>query len=544
VHGAGFLHGTNRSHFAVHGASISELHAAMSEVFGCGEQSNSSRLPGIRSSIEPIWRAIPKNQKGLVQWRLLRYVAHRYFMKQSSLMVRGFEPSKMVNESNLGSAHVLDSKLPSIAEKLMTGREAIDGFSIDDAVAMIAVLEQLIFDSESFLLESLYQQMGASISDRMSHKALSKLMEEYLIHWMFASDPDTFKEIMQNRALLSEAVNHWDETRDLVAGMVKSMEFSQQRNPSTGHSNAAMAQSYSFDDAHHVAGQLTRSFASYWETECQTIKGALVDMDTSGTGRVWLKDFYSSNKDGVWHFGESESYLRDLGALDDSSWRGPQVIIPNYMQAASNCIISNANYNMCCMNECESILGDIEMAIGAPVATVDQILQLVANMTNFDDQPVRVDTGLSLQLQSIGEVHGNTVPLHGRLFAQWLHYMFPRECAFPHRSGTVVALTPVERGDDSLASQDEVEKHASAKMISDEAVNAELDAMSQWTEDEELMVDYSIHMHTPWGRKKPMISGVVVLLVALFVALALKLPGQKAAAVITGPDHNGKLHFV
>jgi len=543
VHGAGFLHGTNRSHFAVHGASISELHAAMSEVFGCGEQSNSSRLPGIRSSIEPIWRAIPKNQKGLVQWRLLRYVAHRYFMKQSSLMVRGFEPSKMVNESNLGSAHVLDSKLPSIAEKLMTGREAIDGFSIDDAVAMIAVLEQLIFDSESFLLESLYQQMGASISDRMSHKALSKLMEEYLIHWMFASDPDTFKEIMQNRALLSEAVNHWDETRDLVAGMVKSMEFSQQRNPSTGHSNAAMAQSYSFDDAHHVAGQLTRSFASYWETECQTIKGALVDMDTSGTGRVWLKDFYSSNKDGVWHFGESESYLRDLGALDDSSWRGPQVIIPNYMQAASNCIISNANYNMCCMNECESILGDIEMAIGAPVATVDQILQLVANMTNFDDQPVRVDTGLSLQLQSIGEVHGNTVPLHGRLFAQWLHYMFPRECAFPHRSGTVVALTPVERGDDSLASQDEVEKHASAKMISDEAVNAELDAMSQWTEDEELMVDYSIHMHTPWGRKKP-ISGVVVLLVALFVALALKLPGQKAAAVITGPDHNGKLHFV
>lgn len=544
MHGAGFLHGTNRSHFAVHGASISELHAAMSEVFGCGEQSNSSRLPGIRSSIEPIWRAIPKNQKGLVQWRLLRYVAHRYFMKQSSLMVRGFEPSKMVNESNLGSAHVLDSKLPSIAEKLMTGREAIDGFSIDDAVAMIAVLEQLIFDSESFLLESLYQQMGASISDRMSHKALSKLMEEYLIHWMFASDPDTFKEIMQNRALLSEAVNHWDETRDLVAGMVKSMEFSQQRNPSTGHSNAAMAQSYSFDDAHHVAGQLTRSFASYWETECQTIKGALVDMDTSGTGRVWLKDFYSSNKDGVWHFGESESYLRDLGALDDSSWRGPQVIIPNYMQAASNCIISNANYNMCCMNECESILGDIEMAIGAPVATVDQILQLVANMTNFDDQPVRVDTGLSLQLQSIGEVHGNTVPLHGRLFAQWLHYMFPRECAFPHRSGTVVALTPVERGDDSLASQDEVEKHASAKMISDEAVNAELDAMSQWTEDEELMVDYSIHMHTPWGRKKPMISGVVVLLVALFVALALKLPGQKAAAVITGPDHNGKLHFV
>ena len=27
------------------------------------------------------------------------------------------------------------------------------------------------------------------------------------------------------------------------------------------------------------------------------------------------------------------------------------------------------------------------------------------------------------------------IPLHARLFAQWLHHAYPRECSFPHASG-------------------------------------------------------------------------------------------------------------
>jgi len=546
VSGAGFLHGTKRNHFALHGASISEINLAIGEVFGCGEQSNPSHLPAIKRSIEPIWIAIPKNQKGLVEWRLLRYVAHRYFMKESNFMVRGFEPTQVVNESNLGAAHVLDSKMPSVADKLMSGRKNTEGFSLDDTVAMIAVLEQLIFDSESSVLESLYQKRDTPISARISHNELEELMEEYLIHWMFSYDEETMTEILNSRGSAEEFVNHWHATLGLVQGMVKSMELSRQRAPATGQGNAILTRSYSFDDAHEVVGLLTRSFGSYWETECQATKQALVDMDTSGTGRVLLKDFYGSNLDGEWRFAESESYLRDIGALDDSSLRGPQVIIPNYMQAASNCIVSNSNYNVCCRNECEDILGDIEVAVGAPIANVDQILRLIGNMSSSSDQSIRVDAMLASQLQHIADVHGNQVPLHGRLFAQWLHYMFPRECAFPHRAGTVSALTPVERGDDSIASQDEVERQASASIPSDElAANAELDAMSQWTEDEELLVDYPMRMHTQRDRHGLLLTGSVVVLLALAViAVALRSLGYQTAVSIGRPEQNGKPHFV
>merc|ERR1719352_1753128 len=105
------------------------------------------------------------------------------------------------------------------------------------------------------------------------------------------------------------------------------------------------------------------------------MKSSLVAMDKSNTGRVPLSKFYGSAMDSEWRFSESEQYLRELGALDETSrWRGKQVIIPNYLQAASNCIVSTPHYLVCCQNHCESLLGEIDLAIGAPMASPSEIL--------------------------------------------------------------------------------------------------------------------------------------------------------------------------
>merc|ERR1719382_1879751 len=112
------------------------------------------------------------------------------------------------------------------------------------------------------------------------------------------------------------------------------------------------------------------------------MKATLVEMDTLGTGRVPLSKFYGNGLDEDWRFGESEAYLRVLGALDETSWRGKQVIIPNYIQAASNCIISSRHYLVCCANDCEALLDDIESALGAPSAEPAQILEVVGNTSS------------------------------------------------------------------------------------------------------------------------------------------------------------------
>merc|ERR1719161_1002286 len=48
------------------------------------------------------------------------------------------------------------------------------------------------------------------------------------------------------------------------------------------------------------------------------------------------------------------------------------------------------------------------------------------------------------RLDEIASKHEDKIPLHGRLFAQWLHFVFPHECPFPHKSGTVSPKTPGE----------------------------------------------------------------------------------------------------
>ena len=86
--------------------------------------------------------------------------------------------------------------------------------------------------------------------------------------------------------------------------MIRSMEFAQQRVPTRGH-GSGLARRYSFDNVHQAVGSITKTFASFWETECQAIKTSLVALDKTGTGRIPLSDLYSANSDGASRAGES-----------------------------------------------------------------------------------------------------------------------------------------------------------------------------------------------------------------------------------------------
>merc|ERR1719310_2702564 len=68
------------------------------------------------------------------------------------------------------------------------------------------------------------------------------------------------------------------------------------------------------------------------------------------------------------------------------------------------------------------------------------------------------------RLDEVAAHHDGKVPLHGRLFAQWLHYAFPQDCPYPHVAGTVKPETPLRYEDtggvdSTVATDDEVELH-------------------------------------------------------------------------------------
>jgi len=153
------------------------------------------------------------------------------------------------------------------------------------------------------------------------------------------------------------------------------------------------------------------------------------------------------------------------------------------------------------------------------------VLRVAETLTNGDDDRAKLDDSLRSQLQRIANTHSGKVPLHGRLFAQWLHYAFPRECPFPHMTGTAAARTPMQFGESFAVSQDEVSKQLADDAIKKdlgEAVTGNASAeqwqMSQWSEEEELLGDYSTQLREPWCTSKSLMAGgsIIAALVGLF----------------------------
>merc|ERR1719198_891526 len=109
---------------------------AMGSMLGCGGQPDRGQIKAITSVLTPMWRTLPKSYDRIDR-RSLRYLVHRYFMKTSSLMIRGFEPTRSVNESHWGVADILSQMVPAYVETVFESQHAKQkGFDLADAVDM------------------------------------------------------------------------------------------------------------------------------------------------------------------------------------------------------------------------------------------------------------------------------------------------------------------------------------------------------------------------------------------------------------------------
>mmetsp|Transcript_12479 Transcript_12479/g.25183 ORF Transcript_12479/g.25183 Transcript_12479/m.25183 type:complete len:276 (-) Transcript_12479:73-900(-) len=212
------------------------------------------------------------------------------------------------------------------------------------------------------------------------------------------------------------------------------------------------------------------------------------------SGRVPLRDFYGAALNGSWQFSESKGYLRDIGALDEADPERPSVIIPNYVLSPSNCVAGTQFYSVCCINECGPILGHIEHQVAAPESSPSELVALVEQMSSSTVvAPRKLPAVMVRQLEAIAAEHGGRVPLHGRLFAQWLHHAFPRECPLPHLAWAVAPLEAKQRasvsGPPLLASAEEMREVASqAPWGPDKAEGEEAGLACSWHPEEELFI--------------------------------------------------------
>jgi len=173
------------------------------------------------------------------------------------------------------------------------------------------------------------------------------------------------------------------------------------------------------------------------------------------------------------------------------------------------------------MNECEGLMNELEHKIQAPMASPGRLLGLVGNLSSSTvDAPRALPQGLKTKLHDIADHHDGEVPIHGRFFAQWLHFAFPNECPYPQIIESAAVLTPSQWLEDTAtASQEERQKHMQG---SNASVIEEASFMSQWSEDEVLPV--AEHQKTQRGalgslvRMAVQIAAIVVVLRSLIAA--------------------------
>merc|ERR1719487_1589813 len=242
-----------------------------------------------------------------------------------------------------------------------------------------------------------------------------------------------------------------------------------------------------------VAETVGEQFGKFQDAECKGLKSSLVKMEDQGSGRVRLSEFYKPALDGAWQFQESISYLRQLGTLDESKSDQPRVMLANYLISQANCIASSDYYSVCCIDECEDLFVHLEKQIAAPDATPARIAEIVSSLKSSSvSAPRTLSATLLKRLEDIAVAHGGMVQLHSRMFAQWMHHAYPRECIFPHISGTTTQQKAEEwadgNGAESVATDEELRQFTSvANSTKPEAVEDVHDVM-MWSHEEELLV--------------------------------------------------------
>jgi len=183
-------------------------------------------------------------------------------------------------------------------------------------------------------------------------------------------------------------------------------------------------------------------YTSFQSLECGAMTDVILSLEHADTGRVPLAKFYEAGLAHKWKFWEPKAYLQHAGALDESDATRPAVIIPNYVYGMNNCLASSSFFSVCCTNKCEHLIGHLERTLEAPSAAPERIAALVAELPSDTVEPRALPSALTSRLLEIAAHHGGEVPLHGRLFSQWLHHAYPRECPFPHVDGEENPLTP------------------------------------------------------------------------------------------------------
>jgi hypothetical protein len=361
------------------------------------------------------------------------------------------------------------------------------GFDLEELASLAAVIEVLVQRHETHVFREVLGHLGYDPHDGTIDKvsAMHAVKIATAAHIGGVKPADVLAIASLQSAGIEAVYPQWPALLEMV-------EEAAQDEITPG------LEDFTFVDLSRLFDRVHLRIGKFYDAhDCRVLESQLLAIEEgNGTGRVTLHDFYKANvRDGIWNFRESPDYLRGLGVLDESDPSGARLLIPNYLYSRVNCIKASGIVDTCCVGSCMDLLGHLESQLQAPHASPERILQILSDMSSPHSLVHRNwSRVLVAKLEELAVHHNGQVPLHGRLFTQWLHFAYPRECIYPHPSKMVSTWTNwqwLEETGVAWFSQSEMQDHidfgapASRSQHCDD--EEELNFASQWMLEEELV---------------------------------------------------------
>lgn len=495
-----------------------------------------AHLSRVQAALRPTFTALPKNEHGGLEHTVVRYALHRYFIQRHGWYVKGLEPGgRAWNDTS--QVELVKDRVPSYIQGVIEERLGGRGVGLRELAVLVATLEDLVESEAVERLGMAYSAMDVLTSSPLYSNEADFVLYAYMLLYI---NPPIFNSTEQVAHALDNAdavYPGWSATqmwaRDVRKGVV---------HIERGRLNPFVDGATNFPGMVRIVEEIGERYGRYQDLECRTLKEELLELEDRGTGRVRLSTFYRSTLGGKWQFSENVEYLRQLGALDESDPKRPSVVIPNYVNARSNCLASSSYYSVCCIDECEGLMSHLEHAVVASAAEPGQIAEVVAALpSDTVEAPRNLSAPLLRRLDQIAAYHGGRVPLHGRLFAQWMHHAYPRECTYPQVAGTTDPHTPMEwmaKGRTMDATKEEMRQHAAdTQEDSDLTMEAKLEAVP-WNEVEELL---SAGSGEPRARGRGRAAAIfrILAFVAVVASMAIGLLWTSAQTLSEVALHDG-----
>lgn len=482
------------------------------------------RIMEFKETLQATYLALPKNEHGHLEHQTVRYVLHRLFVQRHGWFIKGLEPSGDVWHTN-ASTESLKEWVPSYMLDRLEEKVGSKGVDLSDLAALAAALEDLVRKEASARLDDVYEMLGfpkrGAVSNAQANEATTFYLVLYLMDEPFA--PKSPAEARSQKDAWIKEYEEWDSAEAWLRGIER------EHNPLQNRSSQL-----DFATVSKVVMDIGARYSAFNDKECRDLKQTLMGVQNKSgmPGRVRLADFYKVGLHTHWEFTEKPEYLKALGALDRAANNAPMLIMPNYLGSRPNCLDATSLYAVCCRNECEDLMVQLERRFSMPTATPHRIAGFVATLrSDTVTAPWQVEPALLARLDSIAAMHGGEVNLHGRLFAQWMHHAFPNECPYPHEAGIASPLSPSEwMGAEIKASKEDRESHAHGPEDLS-SVNLEL----PWSHTEELLgskqlnlkgVEESLEAELSGSVSKERLAQFKLALQATYVALPKNAQGH------------------